>query len=251
MMGYTHAVIGAGGAVAFAAAHGAGTPGDYAAAAVAGALGGVAIDIDVEDRFSNPKVTDGLRSKLAVVGFLAVAIGCDFLFKTGVFQEILSRQYLAMGGAIAFAVLMAIGYATEHRTFTHSLLFSALTSGSVYCVYPKAAMYYLTGCLLHLLLDMLNYKYEQHGIWLLYPIRLGKGIALGFCKAARAGNKAFYYIGMTIFVIMSVQYVRQLGERKQAVVPAILVGYMIIVMLFVRRKSEREQRHIMHIRGEL
>ena len=37
----------------------------------------------------------------------------------------------------------------------------------------------------------------------------------------------------------------------KAIVPGIVMAYMVLVMHFVRIKSEREQRHIMYISGEL
>jgi hypothetical protein len=37
----------------------------------------------------------------------------------------------------------------------------------------------------------------------------------------------------------------------KAIAPAVVLVYMVVAMHFVRRKSEKEQRHIMHMRGEL
>lgn len=56
MMGYTHAAIGAAGALSLAALNGDGSPALYITASLAGALGGVAIDIDTRDNLTNPKV---------------------------------------------------------------------------------------------------------------------------------------------------------------------------------------------------
>lgn len=37
----------------------------------------------------------------------------------------------------------------------------------------------------------------------------------------------------------------------KAVAPAAVLIYVVVAMHFVRQKSEKEQRHIMHMRGEL
>ena len=57
MMGYTHAIIGASGALAYAVSYGDSTPEIYTVAVVAGTLGGVMVDIDTRDHTTNPKVT--------------------------------------------------------------------------------------------------------------------------------------------------------------------------------------------------
>ena len=145
---------------------------------------------------------------------------------------------------------MIAGHKTDHRTFTHSLLFTSISGICVYMVFPRACIYYVAGCLLHLLLDMLNNPFNHHGIWLLYPIK-GKGIALGLCKAARTGNKVFYYIAIIAFTVIAAMYVL-LDISVERIVPIIIITFYTIVSLhFVRVKSEREQRHIMHMHGEL
>ena len=65
MMGYTHAAIGAAGTLSLAALNGDGSSTLYITASIAGALGGVAVDIDTRDNLTNPKVTDAGRTRLA------------------------------------------------------------------------------------------------------------------------------------------------------------------------------------------
>lgn len=77
MMGYTHAAIGAAGALSLAALNGDGSPVLYITATVAGALGGVAVDIDTRDNLKNPKVTDAGRTRLATAGLLVISILLD------------------------------------------------------------------------------------------------------------------------------------------------------------------------------
>lgn len=251
MMGYTHAAIGAAGALAVATFYGDGSPEQFLIASVAGAVGGVAIDIDTRDNHTNPKVTDAGRTRLAAIGLVGVGVALDFILKTGILFDIIARQYFALGGLAGFIAVMLIGLFSPHRTFSHSLLFVLISSAAVYFICPEAVVYYSIGCLLHLIFDMLNHQFENHGIWLLYPIKTGKGIALGVCKAARKGNKVFYFIGIVLFALLSGFYIWQIGDLTKSIIPAVILLYMIVVMHFVRRKSEKEQRHIMHMRGEL
>lgn len=258
MMGYTHAAWGAAGAVTLAAFYGDGTPQTYLTATVAGFLGGVVIDAEVKDQRSNPKVTDAGRTRLAGLGAIGLLLLLDYFFNFGIIKEIVSRKTYAEAGLCALIVIILIGHFSPHRTFTHSLLYIALTSAAVYGIYPKACAYFAIGCALHLLLDMLNHPVfgaygfnDAHGVMLLYPMIKGKGIALKWCKAGRTGNKVFYFIGISQFATFSVAYLGLMGNANKAAAPIILLAYVIIILHFVRTKSEREQRHIMHMHGEL
>ena len=251
MMGYTHAAIGAAGALTIAALFGDGSPELFMCATISGAIGGVVVDIDTKDHLTNPKVTDAGRTRLAIVGLFGIGVILDWIFKTGIITAIIDRNYYALGGLIAFLVLALIGFFTPHRTFSHSLLFVLLSSVAVYFIYPKAVLYYCIGCILHIVLDMLNFPFNNHGIWLLYPIKTGKGIAFGLCRAGRTGNKVCYYIGITVFFLMSAFYLWQIRNIMKSIAPVVIIAYTAIVLFFVRRKTEKEQRHIMHIRGEI
>ncbi len=111
--------------------------------------------------------------------------------------------------------------------------------------------YYLVGFLLHLILDMLNNEYNHHGIWLLYPIKSGDGIALGLCRAGRTGNKVFYFIGIGMFIAFSALYITKFNSINDTVPLFVILAYVLVSFHFVRTQSESEQRHIMHINGEL
>lgn len=248
MMGYTHASIGAAGALTVAVTCFDVTPEFCMVASVAGALGGVIVDIDSKD---NKKVTDAGRTRIAVLGLLALSIVLDLLFDYNILFDIISREYAAIGGAVVFLIVSAIGYTSEHRTFSHSLLFVLLTTLSVYSVYPQADAFFAIGATLHLILDMLNNPYQGHGVWLFYPIKKGKGIAAGVCKAARNGNKAFYFIGQVVFVGASGYSIWLINDWTKCISLLVIIVYMLVIMHFVRVKSEKEQRHLMHIHGEL
>ena len=181
---------------------------------------------------------------------LGVGILLDLMLKLGIKAEIMERSYVAVFGLICFIILMIVGHTTDHRTFTHTLLYTLITGICMYLILPEASGYYMLGCLLHLLLDMLNNPFHNHGIWLFYPIK-GKGIALGLCKAARIGNKVFYFVAIIAYTLIAAIYVSLDISVWRALPIMIITAYMIIAMHFVRVKSEREQRHIMHMHGEL
>ena len=249
MMGYTHAAWGAAGAVTLAALGGDGSSETYVVAAVAGALGGAAVDIEVKDQLSDPKVTDAGRTRLAVLGLVVLGVLVDCVFQLSILSEITSAGNTALGGIIAFIVFMTVCHFTPHRTFTHSLLFIIISGLCINAVYAEAAVYYIVGALLHVILDMFNHQViEGHGIWLLYPIKLGDGIALKLCKAGGKGNKALYFIGIILFALFSAMYISA-GNSENIIALIVIAIYTIVALHFVRVKSERELRHIAHMHG--
>ena len=252
MMGYTHVVTGAAAALAVASCMGQTSSESCLIAVTAGVIGGTAPDFDVKDQKGNVKVTDGTRSRIAAMGTMAVALLLDFAFGCGILSSILERQYLALGGLVAFVVLAIIGHFTDHRTFTHSLLCALLMSACVYAIYPPMAMFFFAGFAMHLLLDILNNPFHNHGVQLLYPIKTKNWCSLGWCKSGGPGNKAFYFIGLVAFaaLICFFLFVNH-ADVKSAAISIVLFAYIALAMHFERAKSERELRHIGHIRGEL
>ena len=123
MMGYTHVITGALGGIGFALLSSDFSPKAYLTATVFGALGGVAVDIDAKDRLTNPKVTDAGRSRIAIVGMLFLGAILDYAFHLGTIQALMENSNFTMYGAIGFLILLIVGHFSEHRTFTHSLLF--------------------------------------------------------------------------------------------------------------------------------
>lgn len=251
MMGYTHAAIGAAGGLAAAILFGAtdATPALYVTATIAGAIGGVAVDADVIDQREGRIVTDGSRSRLAVIGLLIVGLLLDIGAEMGILSSILSKSDNARIGFFGFLILFLIanliGRFVGHRTFSHSLWFILLTTVCITLGYPVAGGYYFLGAILHLLFDLLNHQAPNkdgtwHGVWLLYPIKLGKGIALKKCKAFGTGNTTIYFLSMILYVALSIYYVRLMGSVEQAVAPVILLVATIVILHFVRRKSEKE-----------
>ena len=251
MMGYTHAAIGAGGALAAAILSSQGKPSPelYVVAAVAGVLGGIIVDADVVDKKVPSKVTDGSRSRLVGIGILIAGLLLDAGLNMGILSGIMERHNNALGGTAALLILgiiaHLIGRIVGHRTFSHSLWFIGLTTLSIYFICPIATGYFFIGAILHLLLDLLNNQAPNrdgswHGVWLLYPIKKGNGIALRKCKAFGTGNTAFYFIGIILFVLSTGYYVWLIQDSELMAVPIILLIIAVLALHFVRRKSEKE-----------
>lgn len=250
MMGYTHVAVGSAISMGLTICSKNISSELCILSVTAGALGGALVDIEVKDHKKNPKVTDASRTRIAVIGAIAIMFINDLIFKLDILSDILLRKKEVLIGLMSFIVLLIFGYKSEHRTFTHSLLFVLLATFGIYCFCPSMAIYFFANSLSHLILDMLNYKYYQHGIWLLYPLKIGRRIALGLCKSARVGNKLFYFIGMAFLIIFCFCYF--ITSEFISMIPVLIqLTYLIIVLHFVRIKSEKEQSHIMHIKGEL
>ncbi len=253
MMGYTHAAIGAAGGLAAAIilSDGDATSALYVTATVAGILGGIAVDADVIDQRDEKVITDGSRSRLAAIGILIVGLLLDAGFKMGVVSSILSTPNKAWIGFVGFIILFLIahliGRIIGHRTFSHSVWFILLTTTCIALIYPAAGGYFFLGAILHLLFDLLNNQAPNkdgkwHGVWLFYPIKRGKGIALKKCKAFGKVNSALYFTAIILYVVLTIYYVVLMGSLKQAVAPIILLITTVIDLHFVRRKSEKELR---------
>ncbi len=251
MMGYTHAAIGAAGglAVAVLLRKGDATSALYVTATVAGIIGGVAVDADVIDQRGVKKVTDGSRSRLAAIGILIAGLLLDMGLEIGTISSILTNQINAQIGAFGFLILFLIahliGRSVGHRTFSHSVWFIILTTVCVALVCPNAAGYYFVGAILHLLFDLLNNQAPNkdgtwHGIWLFYPIKRGNGIALRKCKAFGPVNTSLYFIAIILYIVLTLYYVTLASGVEQTVAPISLLIVTVVILHFVRKKSEKE-----------
>ena len=158
MMGYTHAAIGAAGAVGVALASGTVSSPNYVLAVTAGVIGGILVDIDVRDRRTDSeKMTDASRTRWAMLGLTVVCVLLDWIFKGSIFQDIIQRKNTAIIGAVLLGIVLCVARMIKgHRTFSHSLLFVFLSTLGIFLVYPAMTLYYLTGSLLHVLIDLLN-----------------------------------------------------------------------------------------------
>lgn len=123
MMGYTHIAIGTAGALMESSAFGKTSIEEYVIAVLAGAFGGIIADIDVKDHISEPRMTDGGRSRLEVLGLVCLGALLDWKLQLGMVSEIYERRIAASVGSIALLIMLVAGHFTPHRTMTHSFLY--------------------------------------------------------------------------------------------------------------------------------
>lgn len=243
MQGYTHATIGAASAVALAIAASNPSAETFVAAAAVGALGGIAPDVDVKD---NKQVTDAGRTRWSVLGLLIIAVITDFIYQKRIMEIVKACDVLILCGILAFTLVLFLCHFTQHRTVSHSLAFWAWTTVAFAYIDENLCVYYSLGCITHFVLDIVN----KTGIRLFYPFGK-KGFCLKWCRGDRMANKVVYFIGIIAFGLILAYYGYMCREFEKLIMPAVLGIYMLVAMHLVRRKSEREVRHIMHIKGEL
>lgn len=239
MMGYTHIAIGSAVAVSTSLLFDQPSPTQFLIASVAGAVGGIIVDVDVKDS-KHPKITDGSRSRLAVIGFIILGLLIDLVFRSGIWKYLIAQKNTVLAGVIALTVLSVAGHHTDHHVLTHTLLFLFLITICISLIYPPATKFFVVGFIMHLLLDMLNYGYQGRGIMLLYPFKKTGGIALRICNASQTGNKVAYFIGIALFVLVSVVYAFSFKKMWYGLPVIILVAYLVVVLHFVRITSEQE-----------
>lgn len=166
-----------------------------AATIAGGALGGSAADIDAIKTDHNQ---DALLGQLIPVGITGAMLLVEHFFRGSITSSLQDPNRAAMvAGAAFYFLLLAKGYASGHRTFTHSILTAVLFTVAIYLVWPMAAPGYFAGYLSHLLLDSLNRK----DIRLFYPLK--KGISLKLCYADGKANSVLCWVGTTGSVVMT------------------------------------------------
>ena len=194
MQGKAHIATGV--AASLAVLHPA-TLGGCFAAVIGGAVGGGIPDIDQPP--SNV-VRDALHGRVIVSTLVAAMLVADYLTHAGICDYVAAnagpRMVLA---AAALVALCAVGYASKHRTFTHSLLFGALSSQALWYVCPALAMPFAIGFASHLVLDLLNYQKLQ----LLWPLEQGR-CSLGLCHAKGLVNTLLTLVGAVAAIVLFV-----------------------------------------------
>lgn len=156
---------------------------------IGGAAGGIVCDIECK---STPQMRDALYGRLIALGICVSLLVADIITNSGLWASILAQNTVTF--FIGMAVLLVtciVGRFSEHRTFTHSLLFVLLIVFGFYCVTPKLLAPVAAGCLSHLLIDTLNKKPVP---WL-YPIRKD-GICLKLCYASKVANTVIMWVGL-------------------------------------------------------
>ena len=147
-------------------------------AMVSGAIGGWIVDIDCKRiAIDREKIYNAIINTLAVGIFLTL----DYFMGKGIYQYISDNWGLKIwGGLLGFLLLIIIGFHTNHRTFTHSLLGTLLFSSTVYLFCQPASLPFMIGYISHLILDFVNIQ----KIPLFFPLKWK--LSLGLCES---GNR--------------------------------------------------------------
>ena len=187
MMGKTHFTVGL--ATALAVLHPE-SVGECMVALIGGALGGVTADNDTLQR-SHAKL-----GHLMALQTMLLAIIVDLFFGLGLCESVYENQQSAVIGLIAFIVLWLIGYCSDHRTFTHSLLGLILYSLAMAMIHQPLAFGFAAAYLSHIVLDVMTRK----KLPLLYPFDYG--ICLKLCYANKAADKTIRFFGYAVSAIL-------------------------------------------------
>lgn len=197
MLGKTHAAAGVATALLFSNPTGIAGVGLIAAF---GCIGALLPDVDSKNSIANKK----LDSVIKVTTLASIVVAVLLFIMHGRNMEVASANKinsLALVKVIAFISLLCIsfiGSKTPHRSFTHSLEFTALTTLCVYFIYSSAALPFAIGILSHLALDLLNKK-KLSLVWCL-RIRAGFGLV----PANGQTNSFCYYLFVLASIVLAV-----------------------------------------------
>ncbi len=157
-----------------------------------GAVGGVLADIDT---VKNDYNHDALIGQLLAFGIFVLVIVIDWYLKLNMYSYMIGQNKIkTIIAGIIFLVLYIIGFVTEHRSFTHSLLAMCLFAGCFALAYTQMGVAILLGYASHLILDLLNKK----NVPLLYP--MNHGICLKLCYASGPANTVLMYLGLIMTI---------------------------------------------------
>jgi len=197
MLGKTHAAAGVATALLFFNPTGIV---DVGLSAVFGCIGALLPDVDSKNSIANKKLDSIIKvtalASVAIVAFLFIVHGRSIEL-----ASVAKTNSLALVKIIAFIGLLCIsfiGSKTPHRSFTHSVEFTALTTLCMYFIYSSAALPFAIGILSHLALDLLNKK-KLSLVWCL-RIRAGFGLV----PANGQANSFFYYLFVLASIVLAV-----------------------------------------------
>ena len=186
MLSKTHLTVGVATALAVSPGR---TAGGLFAAVIGGALGGVLCDVECKDL---PGRNDAFTGRIGAGALTVLLLTADSIMKAGLWTSIRTQPLSSViVGALIVILAASLGHISTHRTFTHSLLYVALLGLGGGLISPFLTVPILVGGVSHLALDTLNKKPVP---WL-YPL-LKKGLCLRLCRADKAANAAFFWLGL-------------------------------------------------------
>lgn len=143
-----------------------------ATSVVAGGFGGLVPDIDLEESMGRNILKKII--KIGMILLLLYRLLNNFVCGVPLPTPVSNTRVIVSWGVLA--AIYFIGMHTKHRTFMHSLTVCIVSTLCIYALLPSWTLYYLTGYVSHLLLDLLNKKPEQ----ILWPFPVGN-VCLKLC----------------------------------------------------------------------
>lgn len=164
------------------------TPEGCVISVIGGAAGGILCDIEVR---SAKRDRDALTSRIIVLALTAIALIADSAFHLGLKDLLISDHAARAASGLLVIVLVCVkGRFSDHRSFTHSLLYAFLLAFGAWQILPQLGCAVGAGCLSHLFLDLLNKK----SIRLFYPLK--KALCLRLFYADRLANRVCTWLGL-------------------------------------------------------
>ena len=162
--------------------------------AMGGVIGSLAPDTDIG-------TSEGSRELRRVWAGLCVALAsalvADAVLGTGVCDYARTHVGLEqLAGLATLVAVFALGRASGHRGFSHSVVALAASTLALRLAYPLLATPFAMGYASHLLLDLLNKK-DQRLFW-----PLGRGVSLGACKASGVADALLCLAGFLVCLVL-------------------------------------------------
>ncbi len=194
MMSKTHLTVGVATALAVTTPT---TVDGIFAAVMGGCIGGILCDIECK---STPDMRDALYGRIIAAGVCGTLLIADAIMGFGIWKSVLSQLgFLTIIGFLILLVVCIIGRCSEHRTFTHSLLYVVLVTLGCSLITEYMLIPVFAGGISHLVIDTFNKKPVP---WL-YPFKK-KGICFNICYASKVGNAIFMWLGLVLTIILLV-----------------------------------------------
>ena len=191
LMGRTHLVAGIACSLACLRPS---TPEGCVLAVAGGAVGAVVCDVECH---ANQKNRDVLLTRFILAVILLLVLAADQFFHLHLSDLLITEHASRAACGLTIIVLTCVrGHFSQHRTFTHSLLFSFLLTLGAWQMTPFLGWSVCLGCLSHLFLDLLNKKPMQ----LLYPLR--RTFCLRLFYADRTANRVLMWAGLFADILL-------------------------------------------------
>lgn len=162
---------------------------------IAGAAAGCLIP-DIDSEASSERISTS-KWRYACIGLTGLALLADYLTGGAFIRSAeLHWPYLWFAGLAGFALTCTFASVSSHRGFSHSLAAMLIETGSLWLMFPAAALPFAIAFASHLALDLTN----KRPVKLLYPVK--KGFCLGLFYADRFADKVCTLAGTLWLLIV-------------------------------------------------